>query len=309
VVFPADHPEWRERGPRLNVMDEQGVQAAVMLPSAGVFLEYDFQSRPDALAANYQAFNHWLEEDWGYGGDGRIFAVPILTLTDLDKAVQECERVAGLGARVVWISHRPVQGRSPADPVFDPFWSRVQDLGLKVAFHTGFEGFTYLYGSHWSEDPHRHVGQWSAFQHYVGYGARAISDALAALVLQNLFGRFPGVEIISIENGSSWLPWMMEQMDHAALIGANGQNLGGPLDDTPSEILKRHLYINPFHEEDVTALVELVGADRVLFGSDWPHPEGLAQPLAELETLATKVTAEDFYKIMRGNAAALLGLS
>lgn len=302
----GEHPEWRQREARLELMDSQGLEMIVQLPSVGVIVDHDFQSRPQAMCANYRAFNRWVEEDWGYGADGRIYGAPILTLIDLDWAIKEVERVADLGAKFIWISHHPVNGKSPADPYFDPFWARVQERGLKLIYHTGFEGYTYLYGTLWGESADRPLPAWSAFQHYIGTGARPIMDAFAALVLHNLFGRFPGIEVISIECGSRWVPMLLEQMDKAAKIGSLGIQLGGPLTDTPSEIFRRHVHINPFWEEDITSLIDAIGADRILFGSDFPHPEGLTTPLDKAHDLAGKVSDADFWKIMRENGHRLL---
>lgn len=303
---PESYPEFLHRGPRLKAMESQGLEAIVQLPSVGVIVDHDFTSRPQAMCANYRGFNRWLEEDWGYGADGKIYGVPILTLIDLDWACAELERVADLGAKMFWISHHPVNGRSFADPYFDPFWARVQERGLKLAFHTGFEGFTYHYGAMWGEDPKRALPQWSAFQHYIGTGTRPITDAFASLILHNLFGRFPGIEAVSIECGSRWVPRLLEELDKAAMIGAMGIQLGGALTEKPSEVFRRHVYINPFWEEPIDELIDAIGADRILFGSDFPHPEGLSTPLDKAEELAKKVSEDDFQKIMRGNALALL---
>ena len=304
-----DHLEWSQREPRLKVMDEQGLEAIMLLPSSGVTLEHELSGRPDALCANYRAFNRWLEEEWGYGTDRRVFPVPILTLLELDWALEELERVVEAGSRFFWLSHRPFNGKSPADPSFDPFWARAEEAGARLVYHFGFEGYTYLYGQLWGEDPRRSLPMWSSFQHYIGSGTRPIMDSVAALILHNLFGRFPGLEVLSIENGSAWVPFLAAQMDKSAKLGGNGTELGGALTDTPSELLRRHFYINPFHEEDINLLITHMGADRILFGSDWPHPEGLALPLDTAEALAGKVTEDEFWKIMRTNAAGLLGLA
>ena len=303
----AERPEYRDRSARLTVMDEQGLEAIVQLPSLGVIFDYELRDHPKALCANYRAFNRWLEEDWGYGEDGRIYGVPALSLSDLDWAVEELERVSDLGARFVWLSHRPVNGRSPADPSFDPFWARMQERGVKFIFHTGYEGYTHLYGELWGEDSGRPLPQWSCFQHYIGHGARPIMDSLAALILHNLFGRFPGLEVISIENGSSWIPFLLSQLDKAYKVGARGIQLGGELTDLPSAIFRRHVHVNPFHEEDIVSLIDTMGSDRVLFGSDWPHPEGLATPLGRAQETAEKISPGDFQKFMHDNAACLLG--
>ena len=77
-------------------------------------------------------------------------------------------------------------------------------------------------------------------------------------------------------------------------------------DEDPVEVFKRNIYVHPFHEEDPMGLVELLGADRVLFGSDYPHPEGLADPLSFVDELKA-LPHGDVAKIMGGNLNRLMG--
>jgi predicted TIM-barrel fold metal-dependent hydrolase len=71
------------------------------------------------------------------------------------------------------------------------------------------------------------------------------------------------------------------------------------------DVFLRQINVHPFHEEDPVGLVKLLGADRVLFGSDFPHPEGLADPIAFVEELAA-LPAADVAKVMGGNLGRLM---
>ncbi len=130
-------PEFVDRSARLAKMDEQGVDACLMLPTTGVGLETQLREDPEVLYPSLRAFNRWLEEDWGYGGDGRIYGAPLNSLFDLDEAIAELERILALGARFVILTAGPVNGRSPADPCFDPFWARCEESGINVVYHIG----------------------------------------------------------------------------------------------------------------------------------------------------------------------------
>jgi predicted TIM-barrel fold metal-dependent hydrolase len=78
----------------------------------------------------------------------------------------------------------------------------------------------------------------------------------------------------------------------------------------PVEVFRRNVYVNPFWEDDVAEVIELCGLDHVLFGSDYPHPEGLAAPLDYLETLhAGHLDDATIRRVMSDNGNALLGLS
>lgn len=307
---PRDHPiqpEYVDREARLAVMADQGVESCIMLPSLGVCVEHFMKDDVEQTYANLRAFNRWLEEDWGYGTDGRIFGVPLLSLLDLDEAIAELERVRDRGARVVHLRPGPVAGRSPADPCFDPFWARVQEAGIAVAFHISESGYNERFSVAWGEKPNPTSHQQSAFQWTFFYGDRPIMETIGALILHNLFGRFPGLRVLSVENGSLWVPYILKAMDKMKGMGRHGRWIGGRVAGRPSDIFREHVYVSPYHEEDIAALAELIGADRVLLGSDFPHPEGLKNP-ADFADSLTRLRDSDVRKIMRDNGRALVGL-
>jgi len=315
VVSARDHPEFTDKAARLALMEAQGVEAAILLPTLGVAVEYDLRGDAGLLYASLRAFNRWLEEDWGYGDDRQIFAVPMLSLVDLDQAMTELRRVIEAGARLVHLAPGPVVsgagaggGRSPADPYFDPFWATVAEAGIPVVFHVSNSGYNHFYGTLWSEKADNPSHQQTPLQWALCNTERPLVDTLIALTLHNLFGRHPTLKIVSIENGSNWLKPLFKTVDKAAALGRRGPMLGGKLPARPSEALAAHLWICPFPEDDVDELIDALGEDHVLFGSDWPHPEGLREPFDYAARLAGRdetVTR----KVLRGNTARLLGLA
>ncbi len=201
-----------------------------------------------------------------------------------------------------------------ADPYFDPLWARVEEARIPVALQIGVSGYMQAFGPLWGEDPNVSEAQMSAFQWVTCFGRRPIMAMVPALVLHNLFGRLPRLQMLSIENGSSWIPRLLTDMDGAArhsvntLGEASGRWLGGPITDAPSRLFREHFSVAPSFEQDEPALVQCIGAERVLFGSDWPHPEGLAAPrhfLREVEGLAPAQVR----RILCENTAGLLGLA
>jgi predicted TIM-barrel fold metal-dependent hydrolase len=135
---------------------------------------------------------------------------------------------------------------------------------------------------------------------------RGILDTTMALVLGNFFGRFPNVKVASIEMGCKWVPYALETLDHAGgMLERRIEAFGAKLDDRPSDVFKANVYVSPFPEEDVVGLSELIGVDHVLFGSDWPHPEGNIAP-ADYVQCIEKLSEADIKKIMRDNALSLI---
>ncbi len=313
-VVATDQPVFRNREARLRAMDEQGVEAAILLPSFGVSFEHDAHREPEAAHAAVRAFNRFIEEDWGYAWQRRIFAPALLSLLDRELAVAEVERVLAAGARLVALRPGPVYGRSPADPWFDPVWARLAEAQVPVVLHIGVSGYPELYGALWGEPGDVAESEMSAFQWLTCFGERPIVDTLAAFVLHNLFGRHRNLRVLSLENGSRWVPDLLRAMDMAAKYSVNskgelsGRWLGGKIHDTPSEIFREHVWVAPFWEEPVASLVERIGDRRVLFGSDWPHPEGVPEPLDFLRE-CQGLDARQLRRVLRENTAELLGLT
>jgi predicted TIM-barrel fold metal-dependent hydrolase len=307
-------PEYTDRDVRLKLLDEWNIEAAVLFPSSGLAFDAQMSDMPDAACAAASAFNRWIEEDWGFDYRDRIFAAAFISLQSVPEAVAELERVLALGARVIQIRLGPVGGRSPAHPDFDPFWARVEEAGVPVALHITASGYEVAMSQLWGENPHADHAERSGFQWYLFFATRPAMDTFAALIYHNLFGRFPGLRALSVENGSRWVAPFLDEVD-AAYRFVVGQPysewLGGTITDRPSALFRRHVSVAPFldraHEARVTDLVSLLGADRVLFGSDWPHGEGRDTPRHFDDELAG-VGHEDATRILRTNNEELLRL-
>ena len=186
------NPAYRNRDARLALMDTQGLEGMFMFPTLGVGMEESLKQDPEALCAAFGAFNRWMDEDWGFSYKDRIFAAPYITLVDVDHAVAELEWSLARDARVVVMRagpiHTPAGGVSPSDARFDPFWSRVNEAGITVAYHSGDSGYYEFYES-W--------GLGTEFQSFdfnplrLCMSPSPILDTMAALVCGGLFDRHP----------------------------------------------------------------------------------------------------------------------
>jgi predicted TIM-barrel fold metal-dependent hydrolase len=295
-------PEYRDRDARLQTMDDHGLERVWLFPTLGMIYEQLLKSDPEGVGIMFRAFNRWLEEDWGYNYENRIFAAPYIALADIDVAVAELERALSLDARVVVM--RPAAPttlsgpRTPGDPVFDPFWALANEAGITIAVHGGETG----YSSHGYAPDGMEVfaGRLSPLKLLLDEVniERPIMDYLAAMICDRVFERFPNLRLASIENGSGYLSGLF-----ARLRGLD-RKLPGHFAQDPVETFRRHIWISPFWEESIEDVIELVGPDRVLFGSDWPHVEGLPQPIQYLD----EITALDEgvrRRLVHDNADAL----
>ncbi len=299
-------PAYVNRDARLALMDAQDIESCLIFPTLGVCVEHFMKDDVAQTYANLRAFNRWLDEEWGFDYRGRVYAAPLLSLRHLDEAVRDLEWALGRGARIVHLRAGPTFGRSPADPYFDPFWSRVNEAGLTVAFHIGEAGYNEMASTSWGEKPNPSAYDQSAFQWCMYYGDRPIMETIAALILHNLFGRYPNVKVLSVENGSLWVAYLLKLMDKMKGMGRNGPWLGGRVHGRPSDVFKQHVFVSPYYEENIVALAELIGASQVVFGSDYPHCEGLERPREFADEIAT-LPPDVIKAIMRDNARRLVG--
>jgi predicted TIM-barrel fold metal-dependent hydrolase len=298
-------PEFVERKARLAKLDEQGVEACLMLPTTGVGIEPQLRETPEILYPSLRAFNRWLEEDWGYGDDGRIYGAALLSLFDLAEALRELERLLARGARFAVLTAGPYDGRSPADPYFDPFWARCEEAGLNVVYHIGRTPFSEMYNPPWGLRPHPPSHRHSLMEYCLSFTERPVVDTLTALIGDNLFGRFPRLRVLSVEYGSTWVRPLMHKLDHIARLYSKDMWRFGQPPLKPSDTFRQNIWVSPFFEDDIVGLAKALGTEHVLCGSDYPHPEGLLWP-AEFREELDGLEDGAVRRIMRDNFAALV---
>jgi predicted TIM-barrel fold metal-dependent hydrolase len=254
--------------------------------------------------ASLAAFNRWLEEDWGFNYEERIVAAPMLSLADPAAAANEVASLIERGTRIVAIRPAPVPGRngssrSLGDKLHDPVWAQLAEASIPVAFHLGDSGYTARVAGAWTGRESFGFGNHDPLS-AVLVSDRAIHDTIASLILHGVFTRHPGLRVASIENGSDWLHVLAKR------LRKQRNQTPWAFSEDPVETLRQHVWVTPYLEEDLSALAELMGADRILFGSDWPHGEGVAQPLDFMKELGA-FDEPATQRIMHDNCVELLG--
>ncbi|ABW13696.1 amidohydrolase 2 [Parafrankia sp. EAN1pec] len=294
-------PAFREPKSRLELMDEQGIERTLMFPTLASLLEERMSDDPELTHIVIHALNEWLYETWQFNYENRIFTTPVITLPIVEKAIEELEWVVERGARAILIRPAPVPGfsgsRSFGLPEFDPFWEKVVEHDLLVTLHSSDSGYS-RYTDDWESnkreflpfqpDVFRMIGQW-----------RPIEDSVAALICHGALSRFPSLKIAVVENGASWVGPLIKTLKDVY------KKYPQQFAEEPVSVLRRNVHISPFWEENMADLAELLGVERVLFGSDFPHPEGLGDPASFVDELKN-LTDEEKALIMGGNLARLI---
>jgi predicted TIM-barrel fold metal-dependent hydrolase len=296
-------PAFREPAPRMELMDELGVDRALMFPTLASLLEERMRDDLELTHATIHALNEWLYEEWTFNYEDRIFATPVITLPIVEKAIEELEWVTERGAKTVLIRPAPVPGyrgsRSFGYAEFDPFWKAVEEADILVSMHSSDSGYT-RYQNDWIGQPNEMLPFRLDPFRAISVGKRPMEDTMTAYLCHGVFSRFPKLRVASIESGGDWVAGFL---DHVA---DTYKKMPHAFEQDPVEQFKSHVWISPFHEDNLGLLIETIGADHVLFGSDYPHPEGLAEPTSYADHLPAGLPDEDVRKIMGGNLARIM---
>jgi predicted TIM-barrel fold metal-dependent hydrolase len=223
--------------------------------------------------------------------DPRMLAVASVPWGDPERTVTSARRAIAEGCQSVMLpSDLPRGVVSPTHPDHDPLWALLEEENVPVVTHIGGGGNPVRPGFH---DNGREVTD------FLGGGENVRSKDFmaihqrpevfwAALVLDGLFERFPGLRGASVEEGAMWVVAWIRRLDRAMQFARTEQPLQD-LTKLPSEYVHDHLRFTPFAGEPVGWMIEQAGDDLFLFSSDYPHPEGTKDPIQRFEATMADV--------------------
>ncbi len=297
VAIPA---AYRNRDARLEMMDGQGIDGCFMFPTLGVGMESSLEHDVPAMLAAFSAFNRWLDDDWGMAHQNRIFAAPYITLADPDWALDELSWAIERDVRVVNIRASSVPDgaggrRSLGHPAHEKFWKALDASGITLAIHSGDAGYSFIY-EHWGLPTEFESFRFNPLKSLLTLSP--IADAMASLIGEHVLTTHRNIRVATIETGSEWVGPLFKKLKKTY-----GQHAYAFAED-PIDTFRRAIWVSPYYEDDLPALAEMIGADHMLFGSDFPHAEGLADPLSFVHDLDGFSDA-DIKLIMRDNGLAL----
>lgn len=289
---------------RLQVMDEQGVHAQVVYPNLLGFGGQLGKGVDEGLrVASMQIFNDAMAEMQAASG-GRILPMIMLPWWDVEKAVEELERGAKLGMRGVNITSdsHDYPGLPPlSDAHWEPLFRACIAHDLPVNFHIGGSDSA----TKWFAE-----GSWpglDADQKLTMGGALLIAGnmrVMGNILMSGMLDRYPGLKMVSVESGVGWIPYLLESLDY---LSAENRV---PHSRSMKQVFKEHFYACTFFERDsLLATVRQLGADNIMFETDFPHPACLYPDALEyLADVIAELASEERFKIFSGNAAKLYNI-
>jgi predicted TIM-barrel fold metal-dependent hydrolase len=219
--------------------------------------------------------------------DPRLMGVGVVPLDDAKRAAAEIDAAIAAGVKAIWVPAAPAGEVSPGNPDLDPVWARLAEARVPFVLHVGA-------GSP-SLPPAYHKNGHPRPKDWLGGGENlrakdyfALSFApqnfLAALALDGVFERHPGLRGGVIELGAGWVPDMLRRLDQAWKGWRKTDPVVASLSMPPSEFIRRAVRFTPYATENAGLIIREGGPELFLFSSDYPHPEGTRNPIERFES-------------------------
>ncbi len=272
--------QWSSRS-QVEAMDRMGLDVSYLYPTKGLQL-WAFRNLNAAVAAALvRIYNDWLFDFCSYD-PVRLKPVPGLSLHDPKDAVTELKRVAALGAKAIFVRPNPIVNetmRTLGDPAYEPLWTQAERLGISVGIHEGGGALPRVTDG-------RFTSQFACHTNHVMEQMLAFLAVLESGVLE----RHPTLQFAFLEAGCGWLPFWLWRLDEIE-YKTNGLTVAANVKMKPSEYFRRQCYVSMEVEPYLGGLIDYIGGERILFASDYPHPDhepDMAAQIVEMEGLVTK---------------------
>lgn len=286
-------------------LDREGIAGEVIYPDADVLgggasapfsagLQSSAELDGELVLAGARAHNRWLAELCSVSPERRCGVATIPILHDIDAALAEMNRVADAGLRAMMIP--TLWGSKPAyhDPVYEPIWAAAADLDLVVSVHSGGASKDVLPGPGMVPIYATEAWWWAARPVWL-------------LIWSGVFDRYPRMRFALAEDGAWWLPDIVERMDEKWIGGHNTRKFGTLFRDAVERKPSEYLGVNVFLGASTPTRSEVdtrhrVGVRTILWGNDFPHPEGTWPHTRES-------IREVFHDVPVEDSAQMLGLT
>lgn len=289
-------PASMEPAARATLLDDWGVQRGVLFPTIGI-LPFPTDDL-DLISAYCRAYNNWQAEFFQSIPD-RVIPIALLNWRDVEAARVELERCLALGFGGIFVPPEVIDGRRPDHTDFDPLWSRCAQAGIPACLHVivRFGGAAVPFAG-WHE-----TAPGPVFSFGLGATGQMI-PAIASMVVSGLFDRHPALKVVSVEAGCGFAPYLMDRLDEKYAFFSMAQ----PLKLRPSDYFRRNLwFVAEPEERTIGSVLDLVGEDRVLWGSDYPHVDSTLDAPRLIRQSVAGLTPLRRSAVLGGNAARLFG--
>jgi predicted TIM-barrel fold metal-dependent hydrolase len=278
-------------------MTQMGIDVAFIYPNYGLWL-FAIDSLPaEVIGAFVRAYNTWLYEEFCSYDPARLKGVAAVNQHDPEDMVKELHRMANLGWKAVFLRPNPVKGRILSDPAYEPFWAACEDLDMAVGIHEG----------HWSRLPTTGADRFNTrFALHACSHPMEQMMALLALIEGGVLERHPQLRIGFLESGCGWLPYWLWRLDEEYQV--TPWEVKDRVRLMPSEYFRRQCFIAVDPSEPyLSQLIDYIGSDNIIFGSDYPHMDHKPDIVSQIVQLEKDLAKETVEKILAYNPTRFYG--
>ncbi|MGO9450621.1 MAG: amidohydrolase family protein [Candidatus Binataceae bacterium] len=282
---------------RVKMLDEWGVNAGVLFPTVGILWDV---ADNDLATAYARAYNNWIT-DFASRAQGRVIPIAHLALQDPGAALVELRRCLKLGFKGIFLAPEPINGRRFSHTDFDPIWRECEEAQIPVCLHVivRFNRAPGLLGNFYQP------GDFRAVYGFALGGFAQVVPAAMTMVADGLFDRFPRLKVLCVEAGCGWAPYIMDRMDEKY------EHLGWtfPTKLKPSDYFRRNIWVVAEPEErTIGSAMDLLGEDRVLWGSDFPHIDSTLEAPRLIRESVAGLSQDRRSKLLGANARIVFQL-
>ena len=295
---------------RVETLDESGIDHQVIFPSTIGLGGQDLGAVDDPVLKRVavEIYNDGMAQIQEESGN-RLLPMPLMPAYSVEECVREVKRCAALGLRGVNMTSDPQDLGAPdlASHDWDPFWEACSELQMPVHFHIGasLTAMTFFGNYSWASQKEATKLAIGGTLLFIG-NARVVTN----MILAGIFDRHPDLQSVSVESGVGWIPFILETLDYE--MNENARADLAALKKPPSEYFKSNMYATFWFENNqnnLPALIQSVGEDRILFETDFPHPTCLyPSPLASVQEKMKTLETSTQAKIYGENARKLYRL-
>jgi len=304
------HPSSFEPRARLEIMDELGVQAAVLYPNLNLVVNdlHEQVDDPQYKIEIIRSYNDWLIQ-WTSADTERLIPVALVAYFDPNVAAEEIYRCKEAGHRGLVMTGMPqLHGKPPlSDPYWAPLWSAAEKTSMSIGFHVGAnEGIMekYVNADRLAAEGARRMGARTVTEAFLD-NASTMND----LLLSGILPKYPDLKFVMVETGLGWVNFCLESADYHFERYGVGED-SPEFTEPPSYYFKRQVYTTYWFEKMYPFHIDTVGAENIMFETDYPHSTSLDS--ADVQWALTEgmsgISDEDKQKILWENAAQLYGV-
>jgi predicted TIM-barrel fold metal-dependent hydrolase len=286
---------------RVDFQKKAGVESEVLY-TTHMLLQYP-SDYPEVLRDSAAVFNDWLAEFCSYA-PRRLVGIAVIPMHDVGWATREIERAAKNGLKGAMINLAAPKGSAPyRKAAYDPFWARAAELGVPITLHAA---------TGQCPDP-LHFETPAELEQVSGAMLSLFAEIMPVLSDDFIFGgildRHPRLKLVIGEFDLGWLPYFMFRID--SMRNGLGPYVDMPkLKMKPSDYVRERMWHGVINDPDSAYVVPKIGADRILWGSDFPHIRSIGlDAQGHVKNLLAGLARADQEKVVGGNTVDLYGLA